>query len=733
AGTDIASAFDGITNAVANQTMRGLKLYGIIVDQNKAFEDYAKKIGVSKDALTEMQQSQALANAAIEEGGRQMKAMGDINENSAEKIQRATAQMQELKETVGKVLLIALQAAGIAMYVVAAAALVLSASFWKTVEAGTRLLALFTFGDAKKRMEEFADFARDSANIAYESAAEMLGKTVTIWEGMSWGVDDAAEKTKGLAKTQMDAAGAAQQLKQSIELTTKALQEQSKAISKLGADMLKFAGDEFSESLKTQVESIKKAQEAYFKLSAAGDRYFANLELQKMSTEGMTKSLTGYLGVIDSVYEKQLAGQRTIKIKMELAGADKGAMAQQSMAILETEKAQATARLGVWSQYYDILKGLHSQAIDAQKQKTLELLELEKAIRAQWQGYTDLYLSLQQKLMTESEKYYSTQQNLETKYQAAMALTGQAKIDALNQYQQAAAGAAQEIVQDGEVIVSLENAVVAAMQRVNRAQEAIASEQEKLKAAKQAEIDQVKVWSADLSTAMAAARAEMETYKALIIDLGNTINSMSLSIKVDNSQALAAVGEVKAKIDSIPDVTYKKIIMEVVTKASPERPFSEGMGYIEDRLGSLPTGGKYTMDFSAVMSAIKMMKDMQMDAASLKAQAMAFGPFPGQAASTNILNESADTIKRLINMMMEEKSSYASGVSYVPSTGRYQLHEGEVVLNRREAASYDQRKTTSITFAPNINLSGAGKDPRQLAREIVKPLQDEMRRMAAYN
>ena len=67
AGIDVAAAFDRITEAAANQQVRSLKSLGIIIDQNKAFEDYANKIGIAKDALNEQQQSQALANAAIEE------------------------------------------------------------------------------------------------------------------------------------------------------------------------------------------------------------------------------------------------------------------------------------------------------------------------------------------------------------------------------------------------------------------------------------------------------------------------------------------------------------------------------------------------------------------------------------------------------------------------------------------------------------------------------------------
>jgi len=105
AGTDISAAFDAITNAVANQMTRGLKLYGLVVDQSKAFEDYANKIGVATAALTEQQQSAALAAAVIEEGHRQMKTMGDVSMNTAEFIQMLGARWKDFKEEIGKALI----------------------------------------------------------------------------------------------------------------------------------------------------------------------------------------------------------------------------------------------------------------------------------------------------------------------------------------------------------------------------------------------------------------------------------------------------------------------------------------------------------------------------------------------------------------------------------------------------------------------------------------------------
>lgn len=108
AGTDIANAFEKISEAAANQMTRGLKSMGIVIDNAKAFEEYASQIGKAKEALTEQEQSQAIANAAIAEGLRQREKMGTLLINENEQLQINKARFDELKETVGKGLVVAL-------------------------------------------------------------------------------------------------------------------------------------------------------------------------------------------------------------------------------------------------------------------------------------------------------------------------------------------------------------------------------------------------------------------------------------------------------------------------------------------------------------------------------------------------------------------------------------------------------------------------------------------------
>lgn len=185
AGIDVASAFDRITEATANQMTRGLKALGIVIDQNKAFEDYANRLGIAKEALNEQQQSQALANAAIEEGRRQMTAMGPLMDNESERLQRNRAHWRELKEEIGKGLLSVL---GVARENIDGVMVALSAAaLYNAPRAIAAIIASFqglaaASGAAALAMK--SSLVAAAAIIGYE-----LGKAVDSWVYKLAGID----------------------------------------------------------------------------------------------------------------------------------------------------------------------------------------------------------------------------------------------------------------------------------------------------------------------------------------------------------------------------------------------------------------------------------------------------------------------------------------------------------------------------------------------------------------
>lgn len=101
-----------------------------------------------------------------------------------------------------------------------------------------------------------------------------------------------------------------------------------------------------------------------------------------------------------------------------------------------------------------------------------------------------------------------------------------------------------------------------------------------------------------------SVKIEAEKAKADLDVLNSQVESIDLQLKtdkkliIDTDKAKADVERVKKLIDSIDGTTYKQVIVEFKTKASPVRPFSEGMDSIEGRLNSLPKGSSYTIGIS---------------------------------------------------------------------------------------------------------------------------------------
>jgi hypothetical protein len=81
-GGDLIQNFEGINQAIASGNVRLLKHMGIIVDQKKAYDDFAKSIGTSADMLSKQGQQQALMNAVLAAGAKEFKGV-DLNVKEA--------------------------------------------------------------------------------------------------------------------------------------------------------------------------------------------------------------------------------------------------------------------------------------------------------------------------------------------------------------------------------------------------------------------------------------------------------------------------------------------------------------------------------------------------------------------------------------------------------------------------------------------------------------------------
>jgi hypothetical protein len=190
-GKDMIEVFDGITQAAATQMTKGLKNYQLVIDQAKAYEDYANKIGVAKDMLNEQQQSQAIANAVIEEGARHMKTFKIETVDAAEKLQQHKTAINEVKESIGKGLI---QALGLAVEhigslgaALAAVAIVNAPAVFAAIATAFRALSLAV---TSTPLGAVATAVALTAIAAWELGTA-LGKVI-------WGINDIEKRTAKL-------------------------------------------------------------------------------------------------------------------------------------------------------------------------------------------------------------------------------------------------------------------------------------------------------------------------------------------------------------------------------------------------------------------------------------------------------------------------------------------------------------------------------------------------------
>lgn len=80
-GGDLAANFEQINQAIATGQTRMLRHMGLIIDQNKAYQDYAKSIGTTVGALSQAGRQEAILNAVLDESGKRFKGVnGDLKE-----------------------------------------------------------------------------------------------------------------------------------------------------------------------------------------------------------------------------------------------------------------------------------------------------------------------------------------------------------------------------------------------------------------------------------------------------------------------------------------------------------------------------------------------------------------------------------------------------------------------------------------------------------------------------
>jgi hypothetical protein len=101
-GTDVASAYEQVSDAIVNLRQRGLKTAGFVIDLNEAYRKHADKLGIAASSLNDYGKQMALAEAVHQKYLDNMVKTGPLAENEYENIQQMGSAWKSLKEDIGK-------------------------------------------------------------------------------------------------------------------------------------------------------------------------------------------------------------------------------------------------------------------------------------------------------------------------------------------------------------------------------------------------------------------------------------------------------------------------------------------------------------------------------------------------------------------------------------------------------------------------------------------------------
>tara|TARA_R110002050_G_C8908827_1_gene510637 strand:+ start:52 stop:1929 length:1878 start_codon:yes stop_codon:yes gene_type:complete len=103
-GRDTASSVESLVTGIGRQSRLMLDNIGIIVKADKAYESYAKKLGINVEQLTDAEKKQAFLNATMESARAKVKTLGDETLTSQDVYDKLTTATTNLGTQTGEFL-----------------------------------------------------------------------------------------------------------------------------------------------------------------------------------------------------------------------------------------------------------------------------------------------------------------------------------------------------------------------------------------------------------------------------------------------------------------------------------------------------------------------------------------------------------------------------------------------------------------------------------------------------
>jgi hypothetical protein len=243
--------------------------------------------------------------------------------------------------------------------------------------------------------------------------------------------------------------------------------------------------------------------------------------------------------------------------------------------------------------------------------------------------------------------------------------------------------------------------------------------------------------------------------KELQASLGET------KLDLDVSGSLSKIQSLSDKIDSLYDKIKAAPELEIPAKiaASPAVPFTQGIEYMKEQLGSLPTGADFTIDMSSFENFFTMYRALGAMTESYVQTTKTFGslvtppPVPGyipemQNMIKNLFNvgmvqafagiysqlEGHEKIDAMLQSLTESYLGKITSFQGLTSPVEFKrasfikVHPGEMLYPANDNRNYSR----SINYSQTIHVHGVD-DPSLLARRLVKPLKREIKRIDGFS
>ena len=104
-GQDATFGIESLVTGLGRQSKLMLDNLGIMVDTNKAYENYAEELGTTVEKLTDAEKKQGFINAAMKEGKNLVKKVGKENLTTSQKMDQFTTSITNFKTAIGEALI----------------------------------------------------------------------------------------------------------------------------------------------------------------------------------------------------------------------------------------------------------------------------------------------------------------------------------------------------------------------------------------------------------------------------------------------------------------------------------------------------------------------------------------------------------------------------------------------------------------------------------------------------